>query len=213
MKRKHPTHARRRNTTKARARLALLLVAVIAVAYAAVSTTSLAQTKKRTARTQPLKEVAVQSESSEESARAAGVSVPKRNGAERPSAGRGQGRRTKQREEDGDLRASNRGRERAEGRPREQRLRRGRPFDGDVRQLPQTRPEKVERPEREGHEPSPGFITPPGGKVAAEGARAPEGPSAPVAAAVAPAPNITFDGLDVAGGWAAGYPPDTVGDV
>src|SRR5215471_208890 len=39
--------------------------------------------------------------------------------------------------------------------PREHRLRRGLSFDGDLRGLPQTRPVRAERPEREGPEPNP----------------------------------------------------------
>ena len=222
-----PTHARaaaqRPNRTKARARLALLLVAALAVAYAAVSTTSLAQTKrKKPARTQPSLGKLLHSETTQEPGRESSVAVPKKNAAEKPSAGKGAGRRARQEEQDGDLREERERREgrddtlrteRAEGRPRELRLRRGRPFNGDVRQLPQTKPVKAERPEREGPEPNPVFIDAPGGKAAPEGAEAKapvENLSAP--AAQAPAPNVNFEGLDF-NTWGLGHPPDTVGDV
>ncbi|HEX8146804.1 MAG TPA: MBG domain-containing protein [Pyrinomonadaceae bacterium] len=222
-----PTHARtparRVNRTKAPARLALLLVAALAVAYAAVTTNSSAQTRKRPARTQPPQATLLRGDTVQESAREASAGAPKRNAPERPSAGKGAGRRARQREEDGDLgeprgrgNGGGRGDERAEGRAREMRLRRGRPFRGDVRQLPQAPPEKVERPEREVPEPNPTLYVPPGGKAPAEGAKsAPEAagaaaPSAP--AAQAPAPNVSFEGLDF-NNWGAGHPPDTVGDV
>ena len=96
--------------------------------------------------------------------------------------------------------------------PREQRMRRGRPFDGDVRlTLPQTRERIVrERPEREGPAPrpvtvgSPVEIGPESGLVAEAGV--------PASSAIAPPPLMSFDGLDRAG-WGAGFPPDTNGDV
>jgi hypothetical protein len=95
-------------------------------------------------------------------------------------------------------------------RPREERLKRARTFDGDLRSLTRRRPAKRERPEREGPEPNPGIR--PGTSVAADlperlAPVAPAEPSAP-----APAPTKSFDGLDFAN-WGAGHPPDTVGDV
>src|SRR5436190_6088739 len=104
------------------------------------------------------------------------------------------------------------GRDRRDGKPREMRMRRGRPFTGDLRQLPQERPIKVEIPEREGPEPAPGLLVPPGESqesVSKEAAvpSVPQGANAP-----APPPSSNFEGLDFAT-WGNGHPPDTVGDV
>jgi len=74
----------------------------------------------------------------------------------------------------------------------------------DLRLLPQTAPRKEERPEREEPEFHP--VELPGGPTVSAPLVVP-GPTAP-----APAPNISFDGLDFAN-WGAGHPPDTNGDV
>jgi hypothetical protein len=96
--------------------------------------------------------------------------------------------------------------------PREQRMRRARAFDGDLRTLPQTRDPIVrERPEREGPSPSPVLVgTPPGVITETE----PTAPAALPSAVPAPAPPPTtsFEGLDRVN-WGAGIPPDTNGDV
>ncbi len=94
--------------------------------------------------------------------------------------------------------------------PREFRLRRAQAFDGDVRSLPQTRPPRFERPEREGPDPAPTAVpveTPPESSLASSLAVA-----APTASAVAPAPSMNFEGLDF-NTWGNGHPPDTNGDV
>jgi uncharacterized repeat protein (TIGR01451 family) len=76
----------------------------------------------------------------------------------------------------------------------------------DLRLLPQTPPEKVERPELEEPEAHP--VELPGThSVNAPAIASPPGPSAP-----APPPIANFDGLDFAT-WGAGHPPDTNGDV
>jgi hypothetical protein len=93
-------------------------------------------------------------------------------------------------------------------RPREQRMQRAEAFDGDLRNLPRTRPiRKRERPEREHPpvRPVPFPGTPPA--EPAPNALAINAPSLP-----APAPIRTFEGLDFAT-WGAGHPPDTNGDV
>src|SRR6185295_4432092 len=99
-----------------------------------------------------------------------------------------------------------------DGKPREWKLRRARPFTGDLRHLPQTRPVKSERPEREGPEPNPTRFVPPGKTSAPEANEST--PGAPVSAPNAPAPPPTssFEGLDF-NTWGNGHPPDTVGDV
>jgi hypothetical protein len=73
----------------------------------------------------------------------------------------------------------------------------------DLRLLPQTPPQKRERPERE--EPKINRVELPGGPI--RSAPVPPGRSAP-----APPPIANFDGLDFAT-WGAGHPPDTNGDV
>jgi ribosomal protein L35AE/L33A len=92
--------------------------------------------------------------------------------------------------------------------PREQRMRRSRSWDGDLRSLPQTTPVRRERPERKDPPSRPRFL--PGG--AAERAEAPASASVATLNAPAPAPSANFDGLDFAN-WGAGHPPDTNGDV
>src|SRR5436190_900183 len=99
-----------------------------------------------------------------------------------------------------------------DGNFRESRLRRARPFTGDVRELPQVRPTKLERREIEAPEPHPTMFVPPGETVGSvsKGATvaAPQvGLNAP-----APPPTNSFEGLDFAT-WGNGHPPDTNGDV
>jgi uncharacterized repeat protein (TIGR01451 family) len=98
--------------------------------------------------------------------------------------------------------------------PKETRLIRARPWDGDLRSLPYIPPVKREKPERR----APGVTPVPYGQPAApstetsvEESAAPE-TSAPEIAAPAPTPNASFNGLDFTN-WGAGRPPDTVGDV
>src|SRR5947209_7771095 len=93
--------------------------------------------------------------------------------------------------------------------PREDRLRRGKPFHGDLRTLPQARPRKFERPEFE--EPALTPIPFPGAPSAAQSSVAPA-LNAPVISAPAPSPTTSFEGLDFTN-WGAGHPPDTNGDV
>ncbi len=96
--------------------------------------------------------------------------------------------------------------------PREDRLLRGRAFDGDVRSLPAVGPEKFERPELEDPDPHPVLYR---GATANSSSSAHSGPvTSPIAtpSAPAPAPSISFEGLDFAN-WGAGHPPDTNGDA
>src|SRR5256714_5304376 len=93
--------------------------------------------------------------------------------------------------------------------PREDRLRRGRPFHGDLRTLPQARPQKFERPEFAEPELSP--IPFPGAPFSAQSS-ASAASSAPSMNAPAPSPGASFEGLDFTN-WGAGHPPDTNGDV
>ena len=92
-------------------------------------------------------------------------------------------------------------------RPKELHLKKAHPFDGDLRKLPNRKPVRKWRPEREPppHVPRihPGTTAP----------ATPSGPTQPaVSAPAAPAPNISFEGLDFAN-WGAGHPPDENGDV
>jgi hypothetical protein len=95
----------------------------------------------------------------------------------------------------------------------------GRPFQGDVRGLPRTRPGKVQRLEREAP-------VPPGGKSEAQSDQRKElsgksggqnEQSAPLAMSVgandvAPPPSSSFDGLDFLN-FGSGHPPSANGDV
>jgi hypothetical protein len=93
---------------------------------------------------------------------------------------------------------------RAPGKPIELKMKRAGSIEIDLRRLPRTKPEKVERPELE--EPDFHPVMLPGGPKAA--AVAP----AIVPKAAAPSPSANFAGLDFAT-WGNGHPPDTVGDV
>ena len=190
-------------------RLAALLILAIVTAAITISTISLAQTQGKL----------VDRESSQTPPRRASIVTPKRSSQERPSSGKNAKRRSPrhaQQEQDGTLGSPQevaRERHRAEGRPREWRLRRARPFIGDLRQLSQIRPLRAERPEREGPEPSPGMFVPPGGTSAPAGEE-PEEPAAPneETGSPAPPPTSNFEGLDF-NNFGNGHPPDTVGDV
>ncbi|HYR75667.1 MAG TPA: carboxypeptidase-like regulatory domain-containing protein [Pyrinomonadaceae bacterium] len=95
------------------------------------------------------------------------------------------------------------------GGPRELRLQKAHPFDGDLRKLPYRKPVRKWRPEREPPhrvlQIYPGTTTP--AQPSAQTQMAVPTPAAP-----APTPNISFDGLDFAN-WGAGHPPDENGDV
>ena len=93
------------------------------------------------------------------------------------------------------------------GKPIETALHRAGSADIDLRKLPYRAPQKKERPELEEPEANPVVL--PGGPSVSPGATP---KSITVPSAPAPAPNITFDGLDNAT-WGAGHPPDTNGDV
>jgi hypothetical protein len=95
--------------------------------------------------------------------------------------------------------------------PKESRLVRARQFTGDLRDLPNTKPVKKERPEREPPETIPGIYGSPTGDATQASSSIesslPGGPNAPAPSTVA-----NFEGLDFAT-WGAGHPPDTNGDV
>jgi hypothetical protein len=86
--------------------------------------------------------------------------------------------------------------------PTERHLQRGRPFNGDVRTLPQTRPVKIERPEFEEPEitpvPYPGTVAIPQGSTAALTS------GGPSANPPAPSASNSFEGLDFTN-WGAGH--------
>jgi uncharacterized repeat protein (TIGR01451 family) len=90
------------------------------------------------------------------------------------------------------------------GQPIELQMKKGRSVRIDLRTLPQTEPRRQLRPERHGPPSNPVLLP---GRVPETAAPVEPGPSAP-----APAPNLTFDGLDF-DTWGSGFPPDTVGDV
>jgi len=90
------------------------------------------------------------------------------------------------------------------GQPIELQLTKAGSTDLDLRSLPQTPPEKMERPEMEEPEPHPVELR---GGPTINAPVIPPGPTAP-----APPPIASFDGLDFAT-WGGGHPPDTNGDV
>jgi hypothetical protein len=81
-------------------------------------------------------------------------------------------------------------------------------FTGSVRKLPHVVADRLFLPERE----TPGVELSAGEKQALPGAVEPPRASASAPSAPAPAPTISFRGLDHLN-WGAGHPPDTVGDV
>ena len=187
-------------------RLTALVVVAIAAAAITLASISLAQTEKRIVRSDPAKSansVPVPGKSSP----ARSTSIESKRGASRNA----------QKDQDRGLQGSQeregrrRERMRPDARPKEWRLVRARPFRGDLRQLPQISPVKVERPEREEPELDPQIFVPPGGTPGAEEPSAPlapiVGPSAP-----APPPSGNFEGLSF-GANGNGHPPDTNGDV
>src|SRR5260370_15128250 len=93
--------------------------------------------------------------------------------------------------------------------PAEHHLKRGKPFNGDVRTLPQTPPTKFERPEFEQREITP--VPYPGTAIVPQSSAAPSA-EIPAISGPAPSPRASFEGLDFTN-WGAGHPPDTNGDV
>ena len=92
------------------------------------------------------------------------------------------------------------------GKPRESKLNKAREFNGDLRNLPRTKPADVYRTENEGPEDPPLFIKPLDDFPSNSLLEPQVVPNAP-----APAPSFQFDGLGRPPG--NGFPPDTVGDV
>ncbi len=185
-------------------RYTTIATVIIATCTIALATLSLAQTEKR-----------IQRGTSSTAKLASRIAKPERNASSRDSD-RFKRRSAKFRNQEGSglgNQADRRERNRDRG-PREWKLRRARPFTGDLRHLPQTRPIKAERPEREGPEPNPTRFVPPresGAPEENESAGTPETPLG-VPSAPAPPPTNSFEGLDF-NTWGNGHPPDTVGDV
>ncbi|HEX8492218.1 MAG TPA: carboxypeptidase regulatory-like domain-containing protein [Pyrinomonadaceae bacterium] len=185
-------------------RLAAFLVLTLIASAFTVATLSSAKTKKKAQRASE-KVLRVESP-----LKSSSVSNPKRYGRE--SERERERERDKRRNSAQDKSLSNqvRSKDRSPVKltPKELRLQRARPFNGDVRGLPQAKPVRREKPEREAPDVNPG----PMGKLTA----ADTGEQANAAIiernAPAPAPLSTFIGLDF-NTWGAGHPPDTVGDV
>jgi len=149
--------------------------------------------------------------------RASQVEPPRRTAPDRKDAKRG--KRLRNGAQDKDLAAQSqqdRGEKyRGERKPKMFHMKRGRQFDGDLRQLPQGSTALMERPELEGPEPSPGFYVPPGQSAPSdEGGKPPQAPAvgSPTLSAPAPPPSSSFEGLSF-GANGNGHPPDTNGDV
>ena len=189
-----------------RPRLVALIVTTVALAAIAFATISLAQTGKPIERSESPAQPATKASLRE---KATGSGVTSKRLTRRSS-------RNGFQEQDRDLRTSLRAPRKGtppEGKLREWKLKRGRPFAGDLRGLPQTKPIKVERPEREEPELNPQIFAPPGGR-SEESRKELSAPSAPNIGVNAPAPPPTanFEGLDFQN-WGAGHPADTNGDV
>ena len=183
-------------------RFVTILVAVTAIFSIALATLSRAQTEKRLTR---------ETSGAKPASR---IGKPEKKTSSRASD---RYRRGSARFRDQDK--ANLGDEATRGRIRDQKarewkLRRGRPFNGDLRHLPQTKPIKLERPEREGPEPNPSRFVSPGKTSAREANESTETPSTSPSEPTVPAPAATsnFAGLDF-NTWGNGHPPDTVGDV
>jgi hypothetical protein len=188
--------------------LSAFTVLAMAAAAITIATLSFAQNEKLTQRPDTGPQ------------RATGIPIPGKSAPTRSSSAkskRGSRHVQQKQDQDGSLQVSQdfvRDRTRADGRPREWRLRRARPFRGDLRQLPQIAPVKGERPEREGPEPNPTLFVPPEGAGSPTSQELSAAPSAPVTllSAPAPTPSKSFEGLNF-GLNGAGHPPDTNGDV
>ena len=186
-------------------RLTVFVVVAIAVAAITLAPISLAQTEKRIVRSEPKSATSVRVPGKSSPART--TSIESKRGASRNA----------QRDQDRGLKGSQeregrrRDRMRPDAGPKEWHLVRARPFRGDLRQLPQISPVKVERPEREEPELDPQTFVPPGGRP---GAEEPSAPLAPIVGPSAPAPPPigNFEGLSF-GANGNGHPPDTNGDV
>src|SRR6476661_883397 len=123
-------------------RLTTIAIVTIAICTVALATLSLAQSEKR-----------IERATSPAAKPASRIAKPERATSSRASD-RFKRRSAKYREQEGsNLGNQNEARERNRDKgPREWKLRRGRPFNGDLRHLPPARPIKSERPEREGPE-------------------------------------------------------------
>jgi hypothetical protein len=88
-------------------------------------------------------------------------------------------------------------------------VRAARQFNGDLRSLPKAAPVRKWRPEREAPYHVPQIYL---GPTSPSQSTTQTAPAVPSQAAPAPAPSLTFDGLDFAT-WGGGHPPDPNGDV
>ncbi|MDX6710326.1 MAG: hypothetical protein QOH96_1342, partial [Blastocatellia bacterium] len=189
-------------TNRAGRMTALIVVAMAAAAFA-LSTLSLAQREKRLVSTDA------------RPVRATSVQIPGRSSPTGASTAKSRHRsqRYRQQKEDGVVRGLEADRMARDVLPKEGRLEKARTFKGDLRQLPQTKPVKIERPEREEPQFAPREYVPAAGISARSSKALTTAPSSIAAAsAPAPAPSSSFDGLDFAN-FGNGHPPDTNGDV
>jgi hypothetical protein len=198
------TYYRKSLKTKRGWRFATIFVLLTAAASIAVTALTFAQNPLKTSRAES------------PAAPATRTAEPRKSAPTGKRSSKAKGRRNSAQDQELVARAQDeRGeRERRERGPREWRLRRARrSFTGDLRELPQTRPVKSERIEREGPEPNPGVFVPPG-ESAESVSKESSAPSAPLAGpnAPAPPPAANFEGLDF-NTWGNGHPPDTNGDV
>ena len=133
--------------TRKLGRLGAFLVLALAATALAVSTVVWAKTQKKAKKPKPEITLRAESESESES-----ESHPRRANTRNLRERKPQGPQT-----NGMAQSSLQGEGNltVERKPREESLKKGREFNGDLRDLPQIPPDKVERPEREGPAPHP----------------------------------------------------------
>jgi uncharacterized repeat protein (TIGR01451 family) len=136
--------------------------------------------------------------------------TPVRKDRRTPSAGRAQDEAQGEDQGEGDAQPAVAPSFRVMTHPREDLLVRGHEFQGDLRTLPPTPPEKFELPEFEGPKVTP--VPYPGTTAGSSPSAVAVGANPPSPAAPAPTPSNSFDGLDFLN-WGAGHPPDPNGDV
>jgi hypothetical protein len=187
------TTTQKLTSTKTRGRLVTLFVLAFLAVAVAVSSLSLAQTTKESKRETPLK-----TESKLFRAQRMPTEKKTQGPATKKPRGEASAETASQQPNDETVKVDRN--------PKEFHLSKAHEFKGDLRDLPPTPPIKMERPEREAPGEDELFV---GGSPAPIGSGMPSGVTA---AAAAPTPLSTFEGLDFAT-WGGGHPPDTNGDV
>src|SRR5215471_17469704 len=169
-----------------KARFVFMLLSLAAVCSLMMTLLTFAQKRE--------KEKVLSAESNAQ--RASEVERPRRTAPDRKDAKNRKRLRNGDQDQDLTAQSQERGeKERGERKPRMFQMKRGRQFNGDLRQLPQGGIAVMERPELEGPEPSPGFYVPPGQSSPTDEGGKPQQSSAvasATASAPAPPPSSSF---------------------